>query len=163
MKLCDVCSSQLMRVVLEPKVALTNRHTHTHTYRYTNVVTVHVLCHQTAEFGSGQLGTDLNKFDTDTLYGKYLHCNLSTCTPHDKQSLRNLSAALVGGDFSVHLTTSLAQRSVAFLPTARRHGVSQFRLRTALSHVAFRGRDPATNIGVLRCRQDRLVQCPLGR
>ena len=31
MKLCDVCSSQLMRVVLEPKVALTNRHTHTHT------------------------------------------------------------------------------------------------------------------------------------
>ena len=119
MKLCHVCSSQLMRVVLEPKVALTNRHTHTdiHTHRYTNVVTVHVeledtdrytrQCHQTAEFGSGQVGRDLNKFDTDTSSGNYLDCNLSTCTPHDKQSLRSLSAALVGGDFSVHLTASL--------------------------------------------------------
>ena len=39
MKLCDVCSSQLMRVVLEPKVALTNRHTHTHTHTRTDTQT----------------------------------------------------------------------------------------------------------------------------
>ena len=47
MKLCDVCSSQLMRVVLEPKVALTNRHTHTHTH-----VQIHKRRHSTCVMSS---------------------------------------------------------------------------------------------------------------